>query len=219
MNYTIYIFELLALLSCIINFKKLESTALKGFLFLLILTNIVEWGNLYKLFIINHSNNWVANLRNPIEFIFIGWFYIQLIDIPKIKNRIKKLSWFLTIISAINFSFFQGFTYLNSYTIILGSCVCIYYIFEYFVYLIQTAKSQNQWSNPYFWISIGFLFFYTGQSILLSFFQYFLSINNFGSFRPIWKYFITVINIILYTCLIISFFCRLKPTNTSLQES
>lgn len=218
MNYTIYIFELLALFSCIINFKKLQSDALKGFLFLLILTNIAEWGNMYKLFIINHSNNWVANLRNPIEFWFIGWFYMQLIHNPTTIKRIKKLSWFILLSSAINISFFQGFTYLNSYTIILGSCVCLYYIFEYFVNLIQTAKSQNQWSNPYFWISIGFLFFYTGQSILLSFFQYFLSIHNFDPFRPIWQYFNTVINLILYTCLIISFFCRPKPTNTLSQE-
>ncbi len=219
MNLFIHILESIALLSCTINFKKLESKALKGFLFLLILTNIVEWGNHYKLFIINHSNNWVANLRNPIEFAFIGWFYIQIIENPIIKKRIKYLSWVILLSSVINFCFFQGFRYLNSYTIILGSCICVYYIFEYFKQMMNTPGSVSLFKNSYFWISVGFLFFYTGQSILLSFFQYFLSINNFKPFLPIWEFFITLIIIILYSCLTISFFCRLKPTNTSLQES
>ena len=195
------------------------SKAIKGFLFILMLTNIVELGSYYKLFVITHASNWVYNLRNPIEFAFIGWFYIQIIENPIIKKRIKYLTYLICFSSAINFFFFQGFRYLNSYTIILGSCICIYYIFEYFKQMMNTPGSVSLFRNPYFWISVGFLFFYTGQSILLSFFQYFLSTNNFKPFFPIWQFFITLINIILYSCLTISFFCRLKPTNTSSQES
>lgn len=209
------LFEAVALISCIINFRKLQTSALKLFLVLLIITNIAEWGNFYKLFIINHSNNWVANIRNPIEFVFIGWFFIQIIENPKLKNRIKFFNWFIIISSIINFSFFQGFKYLNSYTIILGSCLCVYYIFEYFRQVIVKPAAYNLLRNSYFWISVGFLFFYTGQSILLSFFQYFLNINNFNEFRPLWRIFITLINFILYTCLSIAFFCRVKPTAIS----
>lgn len=218
MNLLIHILELLTLFVCIINFRQLESRALKGFLFLLILTNIVELGNFYKILIINHSNNWVANFRNPIEFVFIGWFYSTIINDTKKKLLIKYLNWVLVVASTINLCFFQGFYYLDSYTIILGSCFSLYYIIEYLLQLMKTPSIPNLIQYPYFWISVGFLFFYTGQSILLSFFQYFLFINDFNSFRSIWSFFITLINIILYVCLSIAFFCRLKPANTLLQE-
>ncbi len=210
--------ETLALICSIINYKKFETKALKGFLFLLMLTNIVEWGNFYRLFAIKHSTNWVANIRNPIEFIFIGWFYSTIINNTKIKLYIKWLNWFIIVTSVINLIFFQGFYYLDSYTIILGSCFCLYYIIVYLIQLMKTPNIPNLLLYPYFWISVGFLFFYTGQSILLSFFQYFLYINDFSSFRTIWYFFIILINIILYSCLSIAFFCRLKPTNTLLQE-
>jgi len=215
---TIKIFELIALFSCIINFKKLPTKELKWFLFLLLLTSIVEWGNHYRLFTINHSNNWVANIRNPIEFVFIGWFNSQIIENDKVKKQIKYLSIFLVLASLINFLFFQGFRYLNSYTIILGSCFCIYFIVAYLLEVMEKADIPKLYKEANFWISMGFLFFYSGQSILLSFFQYFLSIGNFKSFNPIWSFFITIINLILYPCLSIAFFCRAKPTNTLLQE-
>jgi len=218
MKITIKIFELIALFSCIINFKKLPTKELKWFLFLLLLTNVVEWGNHYRLFMINHSNNWIANIRNPIEFVFIGWFYSQIIENDKVKNLIKYLSIFLVLASLINFLFFQGFRYLNSYTIILGSCFCIYYIVSYLLEVMEKADIPKLYKEANFWISMGFLFFYSGQSILLSFFQYFLSIGNFESFIPIWRFFITLIILILYPCLSIAFFCRAKPTSKLLQE-
>lgn len=210
--------EVFALISSIINYRKLETKALRGFLFLLILTNIVEWGIFFKFFSINHTSNWVANIRNPIEFVFIGWFYSTIINDSKTKQHIKWLNWAILIASLINFIFFQGFYYLDSYTIILGSCICLYYIIQYLIQLMKTPDIPNLLKYPYFWISVGFLFFYAGQSILLSFFQYFLSIHDFKSFWPVWNFFITLINIILYTCLIIAFFCRLKSKNTLLQE-
>ena len=218
MKYLIHFIELLALFSCIINFKKLPTKELKWFLFLLLLTNIVEWGNGYRLFTINHSNNWISNIRNPIEFIFIGWFYSQIIENNKVKKQIKYLSLIIVLASLINFLFFQGFRYLNSYTIILGSCFCIYFIVSYLLEVMEKSNIPKLYKEANFWISMGFLFFYSGQSILLSFFQYFINIDDFESFITIWDFFITLINLILYPCISIAFFCRAKPTNTSLQE-
>lgn len=211
MKNPILFFELIALLSCLYNYKQSASKVLKWFLLLLVITNLVEWGNHFQLFIINKSNNWIANIRNPFEFLFISWFYTKIIENQLLHKRIKIISALVFIASILNFLFFQGFRYFNSYTVILGGCSCIYFMVLYFKEVIEKATIPNLYKHPYFWISVGFLFFYLDQSILLSFFQYFLITNQFKAFLPIWKIFITLINLILYTCLSIAFFCRIKP--------
>lgn len=217
MKNLILFLELVALLSCLYNFKQLKSSPLKWFLLLLVVTNFVEWGNHFHLFTINHSHNWISNIRNPFEFIFISWFYTKIIENPSLHKRIKVIAVFVFLASVLNFLFFQGYRYLNSYTIILGGCSGIYYIVLYFREVIEKAAIPNLYKHPYFWISVGFLFFYMGQSILLSFFQYFLITNQFKVFLPIWTIFIYLINFILYTCLSIAFFCRIKPPAISSQ--
>jgi hypothetical protein len=213
----ILLFELIALLSCLYNFKQLKSSPMKWFLLLLVVTNLVEWGNHFDLFIINKSTNWISNIRNPFEFLFISWFYTKIIENPSLQKRIKVIAAFIFLASVLNFLFFQGYRYLNSYTIILGGCSCIYFIVLYFREVIEKAAIPNLYKHPYFWISVGFLFFYMGQSILLSFFQYFLFTNQFKAFLPIWTIFIYLIIFILYTCLSIAFFCRIKPPAISSQ--
>jgi len=210
MRYLSLWFELIALILCLVNFRHLQTRAMKGFLLLLLMNNAVEWGNFFHLFVINNSNNWTANIRNPLEFAFIGWFFKQITDNKQLHKRINLLTAVILVSSALNFFFLQGFRYLNSYTIILGSCIGVYYIFEYVRETIEKAEIPDLVHHPYFWVSVGYLFFYAGQSVLLSFFQYFLSTGNFEPFIPIWSIFITLINFILYTCLSISFFCRIK---------
>jgi|GEM_PF-2398275 len=215
MQYYTYIAELLALIACVLLFGSLRKSILKWFLLLLVVTNIVEWGNHFKLFTIVYSNgmrsnNWIINLLNIFEFVFYGLIYKAIITNKKDKKRITVFLAVLLVAILLNILFVQGMFYFDSYTFILGACYLVYCSALFFKQQIQHIDNQNIFSQSFFWISLGLLFFCSGQAILVSFFQYFLYIKNFKSFLPVWRFFNNFLNIILYASLIIAFLCSRK---------
>lgn len=208
------ILELLALFFCIKKYKKLSPTYFKWFLPLLLLTNIVEWGNYFKLFSYHHSNNWIYNIFNPIEFCFYGWLYYNYIT-NSVKRKIILYSCVVLIVAyLLNMLFIQGMVFFNSYTFLLGCLLMIYFTYLYFDQSIKSVSNTSITKTPFFWISVGVLFFYSGEFILWSFFQYFLTIKDFKGFRPLFHFFSPVLNAILYACISISFFYPQKQPNT-----
>lgn len=207
------IFESVAFIAAISNYFKTKKPVLKWFSLFLLLTNFIEWGNIFRLFSIKHSNNWVANLFNPVEFAFYGWLYFSVIDNNDDRKKIKTVFTLFLFATIINISFGQGFIYFDSYSYIFGCCFLILCVYLYFRQLINSVTEIKILTNPYFWISIGVLFFYTGQAFLMAFFQYFLYIKDFESFRSVFFFFNNLLNAILYSCLSISFFCNPKQLN------
>ncbi len=204
------------LLLCIhlINYRYLNHGVLKKFILLIVPYAIVNWINFWASANNNDLNILANNLIRIYEFVFIGWFYSQLIESTETLKKIKILNWILIVVSILNILFIQGFYEINSYTIIVGSCIAVYYIFEYFKEMIQQTQSINLLQNPFFWISIGYLFHLIGLFILACFGEYFKYINDYNSFLPIWHLFNNLITTILYSCLLIAFSFRLKPTIT-----
>ncbi len=196
------------------NYRYLKHGVLKSFILLIVPYAIVNWMSYWVSNNQDDLNYLANNLIRLNEFIFIGWFYSQLIKSTKTLKRFKILYWILIVVSVSNILFIQGFYELNSYTIILGSCISVYYIFEYFKEMIQHTQSINLLQNPFFWISIGYLFLFIGLFILVCFGAYFKYLNDFDSFLPIWYLFNNLIFTILYSCLLIAFSFRLKPTTT-----
>jgi hypothetical protein len=86
--------------------------------------------------------------------------------------------------------------------------------FEYFKEIIAHVENINLLRNPFFWISTGYLFLYTGLFVLINFGEYFTFLKEFNSFRPIWDFFTNLIITILYSCLLVAFSFRYKQTNT-----
>lgn len=196
------------------NYRYLNHGVLKKFILLIVPYAIVNWVNFWASTNNDDLNILAYNLIRIYELIFIGWFYSQLIKSTKTLKRFKILNWILIVVSILNILFIEGFYELNSYTIILGSCISVYYIFEYFKEMIQHTQSINLLQNPFFWISIGYLFLFIGLFILVCFGAYFKYLNDFDSFLPIWYLFNNLIFTILYSCLLIAFSFRLKPTIT-----
>lgn len=197
-----------------INYRQSKIIVLKRFIFLLIGYAITKWFIYLEVLNKDTTRNIVINILTIFEFIFIGWFYSQIIRNKIIKQRIKVLNIILLFTSVTNYIFLQGFYKLNSYTIILGSCISIYYIFEYFKEIIAHVENKNILQSPFFWISTGYLFLYTGLFVLMNFGEYFSILNEFNSFRPIWDFFINLTTTILYSCLLVAFSFKFKQTNT-----
>ncbi len=202
------IFELIALIISIINYRNLQKTILRWFIPFLIVTNIIEWGNFFKLFSINHSNNWIFNFFIPVEFCFYGWVFFNIIIVIKAKLIIKYLGTGLIMVTILNMFFVQGLRNLNSYTYMIGSVYVILCVYYYFKQLIDNVNDFNILQNAFFWISVGLLLFYSCEFFLMAFFEYFLSIGDFKSFQPIFHFVNIFLNITMYSCFSISFFCK-----------
>lgn len=192
----------------------MKQIALKSFITLLVPYALINWVNYWGVFNNEDLNNLANNLLSIYEFIFIGWVYTRLIKGGKILKRINILYWILIIVSILDVLFLQGFYQLNSYTIIIGSCISVYFIIEYFREIIQQTQNIHLLKDPFFWISIGYLFQFIGLFILVSFGEYFKYIHDYDSFLPIWHLFNNLIITILYSCLLIAFSFKLKPTIT-----
>jgi len=207
--------EIFAFLLCLIQFRKIKASILKWFLPFLLLTNIVEWGNYFKWYNYHHTNNWIFNIFNPIEFCFYGFLYYQTLLSKSGRNNVFYCCLFILITYLVNILFIQGFLYFDSYSYLVGCLVMVYFSYLYFVEKIKSVEQINITKTPLFWISVGLLFFYSGEFILFSFFQYFLSINDFESFLPVFHFFSAILNAILYLCISISFFYTPKQPSIS----
>ena len=207
------LFELGAL--GIVIYRRLVTgdRSLTIFVWLLLLTNVIEWGSLNKVFLIQHfkySNNWIFNLFNPIEFGIYTSLYYSIMPGRKDRFAIVFLYFTYLVLSIINILFIQGLIFFDSYTFMFGCLLMVYCVSLYFKQIIRNPETTNIVRERFFWISVGLLFFYTGDFLLMAFFEYFKSINDFPTFAPVFHFFSNLLNILLYTCLSISFFCKLR---------
>jgi hypothetical protein len=211
------LFETGALLAFIINYKKLLKTPFKSFFPLLIIMNTIEWGSWFKIWSINfngvRTNNWIYNIYHIVEIAFYAWFFFKNIDAAKEKKRVQVLYLIVLLLSLIDIIFVQRIESYNSYAYIVGGCYVVYCVYLYFRQIIKNVGAESISKNGVFWVSIGSLFFFSGQAFLLSFYEYFKSINDFPSFQPVFFISSCLLIIILYTCLSISFFCKPQQQN------
>jgi len=210
-----HVFELIALLFCIIRYRHMNKVLFMCFFGLLLTVNLVELGNHFKLLNLHHSNNWSYNLFHPIWFGLLAYIYYLVLEGPKHKQQVILLYKTYLPLVLINIVLFQGFWYLDTYTYIAGCCLMVYYASLYVKQLITDNNQVSIFKESFFWVSIGIVFFYSAEAILFSFFQYFLIINDFSAFMPVFHFFSNFLNIIYYTCISISFFCS-QPRNSTL---
>jgi hypothetical protein len=210
-KYICLAFELLALVIVLYRRFIVGDKTLTMFVILLLLTNFVEWGNIYRLFTIKHSNNWVFNFFNPVQFGIYTLVFRQAFLF--VSDRRKALISYVLylLLTIINMTLVQGLRYFDSYTFMIGCIMMVYFVYLYFRQSLRYPGEENLATKRMFWMSIGLLFFHTGEFVLMSFFEYFLQINDFASFQPVFFVFVNILNIFLYTCLSISFFCKPTP--------
>ena len=200
--------QLFALLALIPAKKYMNKKTFLCFFVLLLTVNLVEWGNHFKLFSINHANNWIYNIFNPLWFAIISWLYFNVFNKPSSKTTTIVLYAAFFLLTIINIIWVEGLRYFNSYTYILGCCIMVYFAYIYFREMIDNVDEIPVYKKMFFWFSVAVIFFYTGEAILWSFFQYFLITNNFKSFQPTFHLFSSTLNIMYYSLLSIAFFCK-----------
>ncbi|GGB13464.1 hypothetical protein [Puia dinghuensis] len=156
-------------------------------------------------------------LFNPLtifQYCFYFFLLYRIIRQPVVRKIAFHLIWIYPLIAGLNILLYQKINTFHTITYSLGGllvvALCIFYFFE----LFQRPQSVNLTRNPDFWICSGLLFYFScsfplyGMANNLGKMPRFIIVNLNSIFN--------VLDILLYTSLVIAFLCRLKIRKSSL---
>lgn len=213
------LFYAMALIVSIVKYKNYFDTALKYLPILIGYTLITEilgllirdYDDIQIVYIEGYSfyNNLIFNIFDIVFFLYFFYVYWGTINNKLFKKVIKLGAIFFILISCIN-PFFQDFVlFPQIWASSLGSTVLIACILFYFRQL--RSNTQNSYHRDLlFWISIGFLVFYT-------FYPFILLTGYFDPELYQKLYIRRILHLliaIMYSCIILGFVLmkRIQPT-------
>lgn len=207
--YIYFYSELLALISCIYAYKKLDSN-FKVFLPFLAFIVLYELANIYDLLLWRHTNAWCGNFEGMIELVVYGRFVASLDKRKAYRTKVYMAIAAGIVITFIDIFFFQGFWTPNTIAIalqntILTTLVCIYY----YNLLNNSDEYPDLLKFPPFFATMGLLLYSLTSFFYNVFFSYMVSVKSY-------RFFIVarIINeiscVAIYSLLAISFLCFLR---------
>ncbi len=159
------------------------------------------------------NNVLVFNLYAPIHFLFLTYFFSQVIPNKKIQILIGRYGILLPLLCLSNVLFIQGPHVFNTYTFLLGSLEMILLGITYFYQLFNSVTSVNLLKEPPFWISIGIIFFSTCSVTLIGSANYIallpkLILSNMNQI-------LLLVDAFFYLMFIIAFLCQIRTRSSS----
>ena len=199
--------EVATMLICMLCYSKFDITRCKLFLPYLITIVLYELGTIYKLFAINGSNAWAANIELIVEYVFYSYFIISVYKNRKHRKVIILISLACFVFTLIDIFFIQGVMSLCTIAILIQYSILITLVCRFFYMKMQEfEKNVSLLHQPDFWVHTGLLFFFLAE------FLFFASYTNMAhkklsSYHLLFSVISNVAILILYSCLSISFIC------------
>lgn len=152
------------------------------------------------------NNMPIVNILTFFEFGFYTYLFYTNIENPNFKKSIKITVWIYFIFSIATILFFRSMYEFNSETRALESLFLAFYSLLYFITLSYKLQFErvSLFKIPMFWISIGVLFYFSGNFFLFLFYREITQIS-----RTMWSLH-SVVNITTNAIFMLSFLCRLK---------
>jgi len=176
------------------------------FPFFLFLTSIVEYAG-WKLSQTGHHTLLLYNLFSCFEFGFYLFFFTYIV-----KRKTRRSLFFIIplylIITLLNIFFFQGKTGFHTYTYMLGCVLVVIFSISYFFFLFRFPVTGSLIKNPFFWIGIGLLFYYT-CTVSLYGLQNFIT-DTMTYYDRVLTIAGDLLNVLLYTLFSIGFLCKIN---------
>ena len=193
-----------ALLTCLFCFNRFKQLRYKLFLPFLSFIVLYQIGEMQKLFGIHKSNLWSVNIEVTIEFIFYSFFIISSSREPKEKRGFKIAAWAIFVFTLIDVFFIQGVERLCSIAIVMQYALLIIMVCRFFYGQMKVFDGETSLlKQPDFWVNTGLLFFSLSEFLFFAAFN--LAYVVPGIFSTLFDIISAVANIILYSCLIVSF--------------
>tara|TARA_R110002124_G_scaffold283339_1_gene459237 strand:- start:21 stop:656 length:636 start_codon:yes stop_codon:yes gene_type:complete len=153
-------------------YRKALNGDLKPIFWLLILSVITEAiGAYYLLMGERVVNNKIFHIYQPLEYIALALFFINVVENHKFKQIIRISIPIVTLAHILNSVYFQNLNQPPSNGFLLTSFfVCIWsMLFYYSILTIETEKKI--WRNSNFIMGTGILFFYAGAFFVMGLIQ------------------------------------------------
>jgi len=147
------------------------------------------------------------NFFTLFEFIFYLFFFRSVFS----SSRMKKII-FIAIIAylvcaLVNISFVQKGNF-HSYTYVLGCILVAIFSIAYFYFLFRFPDSGSLVKNPFFWVGIALLFYYT-CTIPVYGMQNFITVTV-KHYNTMLTRIEDFLNVLLYTLFSIGFLCKIN---------
>jgi len=210
------IFQILSLFVAIFCYKELKKFSLSFFIPLLFFTCIVEIIATNNRFFGWKSNYFIYNIYLLVSLPLYLAIYSQMIELNT-KTRIVYVMICLLCESLIivNYCFLEGIHVFNSYSLVFTEILQIIFCC---LLLIQLAVKEDKQSiyilnHPYFWINAATLLFSLGTLVLLGLQKYIALHHVEIDGKSIYRIFLPILNIILYTSYTYAFILCKTPHN------
>ncbi len=201
---------LISLLIIVLNIDRQQSywRLQKWFAFFIGVTFAIELTGLIMA-LMKLKSIWLFNLFTPFEFLAYSFFYLTQIKSKRARSWIRLFMLIYPVLYLINILAYQPFfTVFHTNTYVLGSLFMILWAGTYFYNQIVLESNLNKSliQDPFFWISVGILFFYSGSFIVFGAINYlnFVDVNRAASLYRI----ILFLNILMYSLFAVGFSCH-----------
>jgi hypothetical protein len=152
------------------------------------------------------SNMWIYNGFTIIRMLFYSWFFYLILTDQKVKKLLLVVTIISFVTAVLNYALIQTPHYVNTYSIILTNGLIILLTLAFFHQLLADSQVIKLQRHPGVWIALGSLLYYSGSLPFFIFFNYLLS--HHYTLAQSYLYINDVLNIIMYSCFIITFLCR-----------
>lgn len=160
--------------------------------------------------------NIMYNYFQVFEFLFYALLFYNNLELPKFKRIVNFFFPFYLVCFITNQLFGQGVYEYNRYTSLLGAFFMVVFVcFFFYETILPSTLQVNLFQKPFFWVTVGLLFFYLGSVIIYAMYEY-LSTNNLQKQSiKVFQLIISSLNVILYGSFSIAFIlCRNKKTSS-----
>jgi hypothetical protein len=189
-----------------LSVKENRIPVLISFSFFLLLTAAVEYTG-WKLSMKYINTIALYNFFTLFEFIFYLLFFRAVFSSSRMKKTILAAIIAYFVCCVLNIFFVQKGIF-NSYTYVLGCILIVIFSIVYFYFLFRFPETGSLIKNPFFWIGIGLLFYYT-CTIPVYGMQNFITITV-QHYNWILTFIEDVLNIMLYSLFSIGFLCKVN---------
>ena len=147
------------------------------------------------------------NVFTLFEFVFYLLFFRAVFSSKRMKKTILAATAGFCICWVLNIMFVQQGSF-NSYTYVLGCILIVIFSIAYFYFLFRFPETGSLIKNPFFWIGIGLLFYYT-CTIPVYGMQNFITVTV-QHYNRILTFIEDILNIMLYSLFSIGFLCKIN---------
>jgi hypothetical protein len=163
---------------------------------------------------INHTNSWISNFEEILEFSLFTYFMTSLANNVKYKKRVYFSAGIIIILSMIDMLFIQGIWKLNTLAMVLQSLFILTLISIYYRRILDEAEEGlDLIKHPPFLVVTGFLFYLLGKSFFYICFSYMAYKNNYD-FYILSATMPGLANLLLNFLLIYAFLCVKRNAKT-----